>query len=281
MKSVYRLDDLAVSFTPFPEVGSLTREIRDLFRSCPEARSELVRHPAFGSSFKFHWADEQNRCDIGVMRPFCYETDWVSLSGLRTYRGRPVIQPCGEGVHCTLDIARIQHVAIPYSEIFGMIQPYSMMEEYFRSLSGFHNLKSLGIYERSFTVKKVSHWDNLLTHEQRLFLKGVPSSASDGSTTRGRRLTSRSFQRAMTHIKSLIQNTAVMVMVKKREHWDPALQYLDYAGLQFCFLLHADSKAGLDLMEFEEDGSHLGDIARIQDLGDLGREVKALRISGR
>ncbi|KKY37088.1 hypothetical protein UCDDA912_g02925 [Diaporthe ampelina] len=275
MQSVYRGDSIS-AFTPLPEVGRFTCEIRDLLRSCPEARSELIRNPAFGSSFNFHWVDGEKRCDLGVIRPFCYDTDWVSLSEITHY---PTIRLAEPGVHCTLDITKIQHVAIPYDVCYGL-HNFERIEKYLRTLAVFISLKSLGIYEPSFTVKKASHWNALITHEERLFLKGVPTSASRTRTRSGRRLNCRSFQRAMIELRKLIQDTAIMVIMKTTENWNPIYRYVDYAGLQFCFLLHADSQAGLDIMEFKEDGSHLDDIARIEDLGPLGWEMKALQIHG-
>lgn len=38
---------------------------------------EAYRLEPFRSSFSFHWVDG-GKCDLGVIRPFCYDTDWIS-----------------------------------------------------------------------------------------------------------------------------------------------------------------------------------------------------------
>ncbi|KAG6353657.1 hypothetical protein INS49_005365 [Diaporthe citri] len=268
MQSVYTGDSVS-TFTPLPEVGRFTLEIRNLLRSCPEARSELVRTPAFGSSFSFHWF-EGGKCDLGVVRPFCYDTDWISLTEVAQHL---TIRPSAPGVLCTPDIAAIEHLAIPHLECF-CTGDWSRLQAQLRTLAVFPSLRSLGIYDSCLSVKRVSHWDRLITEDQRYFLKGVSTSASGARP--GRRLTGARFSGAMGSLKRLILEVAVKEIMNKLQSPRPA----SLAGLNFCLLLHASSQAGLDLMKFREDGSHLDDVARIQDLGVIGQEVKALRING-
>ncbi|KAK7702590.1 hypothetical protein SLS64_009553 [Diaporthe eres] len=272
MQSVYK-GDCVSTFTPLPEVGRFTREIRDLLRSCPEARSELIRAPAFASSFSFHRL-QAGQCDLGVIRPFCYDTDWISLTELAH---NLTIRSSTPGVLCTPDIAAIQHLAVPHFECFCPGAWRALLAQ-MRTLAAFPSLKSLGIYDPCFSVRRVSHWDRLITQDQRFFLKGVSTSASDGARP-GRRLTGARFSDAMMHLRALVREVGWKQSLMKAQHWPrPASPRL--ADLKFCFLLHAGSQAGLDLMKFREDGSHLDDVARIEDLGPLGVEVKALQIMG-
>lgn len=271
MQSVYN-GDIVTSFTPLPEVGRFTRQIRGLLASCREARSELMRTPEFGgSSFKFHWVDG-GKFDLGVMRPFCYDTDWICLSGITHY---PMIRPSAVGVICTPDVTRVQHVAFPYSD-FSRGQSQQSDDMKLRTLTVFLSLKSLGLYEPFFTIRRVSHWDRKMTSEEKLFTKGVSTLIPKKTTAR--RVQTICFGHAMIHLKLLIRDVAVMAIIKKRDNWNPVCA--NFAGLKFCLMLHASSQEGLDLMKFKEDGSHLDDVGRIEDLGDLGREMKGLQING-
>lgn len=271
MQSVYKGDCVA-TFTPVPEVGRFTREIRDLLRSCPEARSELMRGPEFGSSFSFHWL-KAGKCDLGVIRPFCYDTDWISLTEITEHFTTRHSAP---GVLCTPDIAAIEHLAVPHFECFCPGAWRSLLAQ-MQTLDLFPSLKSLGIYDPDFSVKRVSHWDRLITQDQRYFLKGVSTSVPDGARP-GRRLTGVRFSDAMTHLRALIQEVGMKRSLMKMQNSRPASPRL--TDLNFCLLIHAGSQAGLDLMKFREDGSHLDDVARIEDLGTIGLEVKAFRING-
>lgn len=257
--------DCVSTFTPLTAVGEFTREIRDLLRSCPEARSELMRDPEYGSSFNFHWMNG-GMCDLGVVRPFRYDADWISFSGLKHLPGREILPPA-PSVLCTPDIAAIQHLAIPFWE--GRATQV-------RGLSVFPSLRSLGMYEPSFCIKRVSHWDRLITQEEKLFLKGVSTLVP--STASGKYMTCHRLSLAMVSLKHLIQEVAVQDIIKKLQNRHSASPNLP--GLNFCFLLHANSQAGLELMKFKEDGSHLHELAQIEELGALGREVKASRING-
>lgn len=267
MQSVYN-GDIVTSFTPLPEVGRFTREIRSLLRSCSEARRELMRTPEFGgSSFNFHWVDGR-KFDLGVMRPFCYDTDWICLSGITHY---PMIRPSAIGVICTPDVTRVQHVAFPYSDFtHGWDQDMQL-----RTLTVFLSLKSVGMYEPFYTIRRVSHWDRKMTSEEKLFTKGVSTLIPRKPASRVQTIC---FRHAMIHLKLLIRDVAVMAIIKKRDNWNPVCA--NFAGLKFCFMLHASSQEGLNLMKFKEDGSHLDDVGRIEDLGDLGREMKGLQING-
>lgn len=272
MQSVYT-GDLVSTFTPLPEVGRFTLEIRNLLRSCPEARSELMRTPSFGcSSFSFHWVEGGGKCDLGVVRPFCYGTDWISLTEMTHHL---TVRPSAPGVLCTPDLAAIKHLAIPHLECFCTGDSRSLQAQV-DTLAVFPGLRSLGIYDSCLSVKRVSHWTRLITEDQRYFLKGVSTAVSDAR--RGRRLTGIRFSGAMVSLKRLIREVAVKEILKKLKNPGSASSS-SLGSLNFCFLLHAGSQAGLDLMKFREDGSHLDDVARIEDLGLLGREVKAFRIN--
>lgn len=269
MQSVYKGDSVS-TFTPLPEVARFTREIRNLLRSCPEARYELLRTPEFGSSFSFHWVAEGGKCDLGVVRPFCYDTDWISLTEMTHHL---TIRPSAPGVLCTPDIAGIEHLAIPHLECFCAGDRRALQAQ-LRTLAAFPGLRSLGIYDARLSVRRVSHWDRLITEDQRYFLKGVSAPVPDAG--RGQRMTFVRFNGAMGSLKRLILEVAVKEIINKLQNPRPA----SLAGLNFCLLLHASSQAGLDLMRFREDGSHLDGVARIQDLGVIGQEVKALQING-
>lgn len=271
MQSVYNADVIS-TFTPLSPVGEFTLEIRNLLGSCPEARSELMRTPEFGgASFSFHWV-RGGKCDLGVIRPFCYDTDWICLSGITHH---PMIRPSTPGVIVTPDIVHIQHVAFLHAD-FSRVMNRQSVDMHLRTLAVFPSLKSVGMYEPCFSIKRVSHWDRLITQEDKLFLKGV--STSIPSTVQPRKLRFGRLWDALFHLKLLIQDLAVLTIRRKSENWDPGCA--NFANLQFCFMLHASSQEGLDLMKFKEDGSHLDDVARIEDLGMLGQEMKALRING-
>lgn len=270
MQSVYN-GDVVSAFTPLPAVGEFTLEIRNLLRSCSEARSELMRTADFRGSFSFHWVNG-GKCDLGVIRPFIYGTDWMCLSGITHY---PMIRPSTPGVIVTPDISYIQHVAFLYSDRTRETSEHSM-DMQLRTLSVFPSLKSLGMYEPSFSIKRVSHWDRVMTPEHKLLLKGV--STSIPGTVRARKVNAVRLLEAMIHLKLLIRDVAVMAILRKSENWHP--DCAKFAGLNFCFMIHAGSQEGLDLMKFKEDGSHLDDVGRIEDLGELGREMKGLRING-
>lgn len=49
-----------LTFTLSATVASLTREVRDLFRSCSEARAELMRSPTLCSGVDFLYIKTQN-----------------------------------------------------------------------------------------------------------------------------------------------------------------------------------------------------------------------------
>ncbi|KAL2279712.1 hypothetical protein FJTKL_13253 [Diaporthe vaccinii] len=235
----------------------------------------MTTAPSFGcSSFSFHWVEGGGKCNLGVVRPFCYGTDWISLTDMTHHL---TVRPSAPGVLCTPDIAAVEHLAIPHLECF-CTGDWRSLQAQMDTLAVFPGLRSLGIYDSCLSVKRVSHWDRLITDDQRFFLKGVSTTVSDAG--RGRRLTGIRFSGAMGSLKRLIREVAVKEILKKLKNprsASPSSPSL--GGLNFCFLLHAGSQAGLDLMKFREDGSHLDDVARIEDLGLLGREVKALRIN--
>lgn len=277
MQSVY-IGDTVTTFDPLPDVDDFTRDIRNLLGSCPEARYELMRtEETLRSSFSFHWVDG-GKCDLGVIRPFCYDTDWIGLTGM-SFNSH--VLPAALGNVCTPDLARIKNVSIPFHECSGLRS--HIRQVYLQSLPAFPRLKSLGMYEPCFSVDQALHWDwdRLIRKRERFFLKGVPTSVPDTTSEAPRprfrqRLTRHSLEMAMASLRALVQD--VELMARYRSH-SPGRIYL--AGLQFCFLLHATTQEGLDLLKFKEDGSHLGDVARIEDLGKLGRQVKHLQVNGR
>lgn len=287
MLNVY-LGDTVTTLDPLPDVDNFTRDIRNLLRSCPEARSELMRTEPFSSSFSFYWIDG-DKCDLGVIRPFCYETDWIGLTGMSHNSNMLLPAP---GRVCTPDLFRTQNLAIPYHEYSGFLGETS--RAHLQALHVFPSLKSLGLYEPCFWVNSAAHWSREISKNQRYFLKGVSTSLPDTTSEIRRppsrqRLTCHSFRRAMLSLKSLIVDVMVMAAQRRREMMMAALKRregrkdagTDLAGLQFCFLLHAMTQEGLDLMKFREDGSHLGDGTRIEDLGELGRRVKDLQTNER
>lgn len=277
MKSVY-LGDTVTTFDPLPDVDNFTRDIRNLLGSCPEARYELMRNEeAFRSSFSFHWVNG-GKCDLGVIRPFCYGTDWIGLTGMSYNSG---VLPAAPGNVCTPDLARIKNVAIPFHECSGLRS--HIRQVYLQSLPAFPRLKSLGMYEPCFSVDQALHWDwdRPIRKRERFFLKGVPTPVPDTTSEAPRprfrqRLTRHSLEMGMASLRALVQDVELMARYRSQ---GPGSIYL--AGLQFCFLLHAMTQEGLDLLNFREDGSHLGDVARIEDLGKLGRQIKHLQVNGR
>lgn len=270
MHSVYS-EDTVTTFTPLPEVGHFTREARDLLRSCPEARSELLRMPDFVQAFRFHWLTADGKCDLGIARPFCYDTDWLSLRGLRDW---PTVRPAGHGTVCTGDLVRVQHVAIPLSAV----SPLDRAIVHLQTLPMFPRLRSLGIYEPDLLVRSVDRWARRLAQDQRLFLKGVSVVEASTAPQHERNMTGREFRRTMEQLQDLIRMIAVRAFFAAWAAQDEG-RTIEFAGLQFCLLLHATSQEGMDLMEFREDGSHLDGVERIEDLGDVGQEIKRLRRS--
>lgn len=270
MHSVYS-EDTVTSFTPLPEVGRFTREARDLLRSCPEARSELLRMPDFQQAFRFHWLTADGKCDLGIARPFCYDTDWLSLRGLREW---PTVRPAGHGTVCTGDLVRIQHVAIPLSTI----SPLDRAIVHLQTLPVFPRLRSLGIYDPEVSVRSADRWARRLAQDQKLFLKGVSVVEAGTAPQRERYVSGCDFWLTMEQLKDVIRMIAVRAFFATWAAQDEG-RTIDFGGLQFCVLLHATSQEGLDLMEFREDGSHLDGIERIEELGDVGQEIKRLRRS--
>lgn len=277
MTSVYR-GDTVTTFDPLPDVDNFTRDIRNLLASCPEARSELMRTEPFNSSFSFHWVDG-GKCDLGIIRPFCYDSDWICPTDM-SFNPEVLSAPLGRVY--TPDLARIQNVAIPYHECYGL--QTQRRQAYLQALPLFPSLKSLGMYEPCFSVDQAPSWDHEIAQDERFFLKGVSTSVPDRTSEAPRpfhhwRLTCNSFKMAMASTGFLIQDVAWMASHERRESRDAGT--IDLGGLQFCFLLHARTQEGLDLMKFREDGSHLDEVDRIEDLGQLGREVKDLRVKAR
>lgn len=259
-----------LTFTPFREVGMFTLEMRNLLRSCSEARSELTRTPGLGSSFNFHWMDGI-KCNLGTIRPFHYDTDWISIWGLPYQTHNTRLSP---GLLCTPDISRIQHLALPCVD-YGRRSVIPDPMKTLHILSRLDGLKSLGLYESTFTIRNVSRWRKPITESQKLFLKVLPIVAPEADSLN--RLTSRSFRAAMKRLKAFIGDTCVMANVKRVENWHP--NSVDIAGLRFCFLVHGEREDGLDLTGFREDGSHLDNVGRIEDLGSLGRAIKRLQLA--
>lgn len=261
-----------LTFTPSATVAELTRGVRDVFRSCSEARTELMRSPVLGSSFDFHY-NQGDRCNLGTIRPFFYDTDWISMDGLDYVRADAPHDPGTPGVHGTPDMGRIQHFAFTCAggAPYEWARDGTTQLDIFRLLD---SLKSVGLYQPSLCIKRVSHWDGLIQPHQRLFLKGVPASMMSGPVS-GPKLTRHSFRAAMTKLRDVVNATGEVAMAKNHQGWHAGS--CDFAGLRFCLLIHADSQKGLDLMEFKEDGSHFDNVD-LDDIGPMGLALKFYQI---
>lgn len=260
-----------LTFTPSATVAELTRGVRDVFRSCSEARTELMRSPMLRSSFDFHY-NQGDKCNLGTIRPFFYDTDWISMDGLNYVRADAPHEPGTPRVHGTPDMGLIQHFAFTCAG--GAPNEWARdgttQLDIFRLLD---SLKSVGLYQSSFRIKRVSHWDGLIQPHQRLFLKGVPTSMS--GPVSGPQLSRRSFRAAMTKLRDVVDATVQVAMAKNQQRWHAGS--CDFGGLKFCLLIHADSQKGLDLMEFKEDGSHFDNID-LDDMGLMGATLKFYQI---
>lgn len=257
-----------LTFTPSATAAGLTRAVRNVLRSCSEARTEIMRSPTLSSSFDFHYM-KGGKCNLGTIRPFYYDTDWISMDGLDHDDASRPGGPEVLGIRCTPDISRIQHFAFPFAN--GRPRDFSrdgdtQLDIFFR-LDG---LKSVGYYQPSFCIKRVSHWDNVIPQNERLFLKGLPARMS--GPVSGPSLSGQKYQMAMSKLLGLIDVVGRLGHCKKSQNWHA--NSCDFARLNFCFLIHANSQAGLDLMKFKENGSHLDDIDQLGDLGLIGDQVE-------
>ncbi|KAG8165952.1 hypothetical protein KVR01_004504 [Diaporthe batatas] len=259
------------TITPSAAVIKMTRGIRDLLRSCSEARAELMRCPDFSSSFDFYYL-KGGKCNAGTIRPFLYDTDWVSMDGLNLKHKRSVFRTdLG-----TRDIKRIQHFALPYDgfdrpELFhrgGLNSGGQKSAHIFRWL---HGLKSVGLYAPSVTIKRARNWEMAIRQGDRLFLKCFPAPVSSRVSAPSWNMTEHG--EAMEKLTDLVSLMGQMYMQKTVERWPAST--CDFGALQFCFIIHADNRKGLDLMKFKEDGSHLDDVD-LDDLGKMGDRLKWL-----
>lgn len=177
------------TFTPSAAVVKMTRAIRDLYRTCSEARAELMHCPALSSSFEFHYL-KGGECNLGTIRPFLYDTDWVSVDGSNLDDDSDAFRT---GLPGTRDIKRIQNFALPYDG-FNMRELFSPGRPNLPGTGGcrgaarifrwLDSLKSVGLYAPSFTIKRVRNWDKVITQDDRLFLKCLPAPTSGPVSTR-------------------------------------------------------------------------------------------------
>jgi hypothetical protein len=274
--------DSILTLTPSLVLAELTRGVRDVFRSCPEARAELMRYPELSSAFNFHWIKSSGKINLGTIRPFCYDTDWISLDGLDYILGSELGfgRPGDPGVRCTPDLGRIQHLAFPY---YSAPQDDYTMEPDMQLdvLYWLGSLKSVGFYRPSFTITRamVPHCDAVLTSSQRLFLKGVPGPSPVSDRALLSELNDQVFQVAMLRLERLVR---VIRGIGRAERWHELGKRFDFTALKFCFLIHADSREALDLMKFREDGSHLDHVSCnwLDDPECFGRMIKGVDPSG-
>ena len=230
-----------------------------------------MRSPTLSSSFNFHYM-KRGKCNLGTVRPFYYDTDWVSMDGLNHDRAGAPGYLGMPNILCTPDICRIQHFAFPYAND----TPLNFNRRGCTQLDIVHllaGLKSIGFYHASFCIKHVSHWDILIKPEMKLFLKGIPASMS--GPVSGSRLSARRYRAAISRLKCLVRMFVLLADRKITNGWHA--NNCDLTALNVCLLIHADSQEGINLMKFEEDGSHLDNIVQLENLGPLGPTLKTLR----
>jgi hypothetical protein len=257
-----------LTFTPSSTTAGLTRQVRDLLRSCAEARTEIMRSPTLSSSFDFHYM-KGGKCNLGTVRPFYYDTDWVSMDGLDHDRAGALGYLGMPNILCTPDICRIQHFAFPYA----YDAPWDFNRAQLDIVHLLSGLKSIGFYHASFCIKRAPHWDNLIEPEMKLFLKGIPASMS--GPVSGPQLNARKYKAAISRLICLVRMFVFLADRKITKGWHA--NNCDLTALNACLLIHADSQEGLNLMKFEEDGSHLDNIVQLENLGPVGPTLKMLR----
>lgn len=265
------------TFTPSAAVAEMTRATRDLLRSCSEARNEIMRCPRLSSSFDFHYLKD-DKFDTGTIRPFHYDTDWVSMDGLDD--DDPGI-PGTDKLRCTPDINRIQHLALPYASfnpdgLFARRPPNAGGRRSLRIFRWLDSLRSVGLYAPSFTIKRPRNWARVIasTRGNRLFLKALPAPAPGPASAPSWSATE--YHEAMEKLRDLAWLMYMMEQQRTAEGW-PATA-CDFAALQFCFIMHSEGRKGLDLMKFKEDGSHLEGVD-LDDLGKMGIILKQLPLA--
>ncbi|POS78916.1 hypothetical protein DHEL01_v202686 [Diaporthe helianthi] len=273
---LHRLGPKALTLTPSANVANMTRNIRALFASCPEARRELMCDPRLSSSFEFDYSkfefgfSTRPKCHSGTIRPFCYDTDWVSMEGLDRVR---LVEEDAElpSTRCTPDLSRIQHLAVPFA---SDCTPGLPRRSVWRRLAG---LRSIGLYAPSFWITDVPFYDGMIPPEERVFLRGFPVSAC--GTVSGPTMSNRD-RGYLCAIRQLRHVLTVVVGRAKTKKSEPLRSgACDFAGLKFAVLVHADSQEGMELTRFREDGGHLQNVD-LNGLGEIGQLLESLQKLG-
>lgn len=90
-------------------------------------------------------------------------------------------------------------ISVPQLECFCGAD-WRRLQVQMRALAAFPGLRSLGIYDPNFSVRRVSHWDRVISQDQRFFLKGV---SAPGGEVRppGRAPTGTRFAGAMRDLR--------------------------------------------------------------------------------
>ncbi|KAG8156502.1 hypothetical protein KVR01_013606 [Diaporthe batatas] len=268
-----------MTFKPSQQVSALTRDIRALFASCSEARTQLMRCPKLSSSFDFHYRhgaefSRLGNCNLGSIRPFYYDTDWVCMEEMAY---APTIIPQADvpdEIRCTTDICRVQHLAIPH---YGTRHSYYRRYIHLRGDSVWcrlSSLKSVGFHAPYFEISPTSGWEGQTTADERMFLRGFPGSMRGQiNCYSDYQVTSSSFglRKAMRNLENLVDDMRALV---REAGTSPHIDGRHFSRLNFCILLNSDFQTELGRMYFREDGSHLDDF----DVDDLDSELMSNRL---